>query len=132
MKLNEIIEAVNKGKIVHWKNEGYRVIKDDQGQFLIECSHNKNVIGLTWSDGVTLNGEEKDFFITEKTYAFINGFNQYPDIPDSVRSQIVKLNFFKEKNGFDIDKISVISNLRPGEVINNLGNLYDTMIVRLK
>jgi len=31
--------------------------------FLIECVLNGDCIGLTWTNGVTMNGEEEDFFV---------------------------------------------------------------------
>ena len=68
MKLNEIKAAVLAGKTVHWKNGAYRVIFDPTrgsvvAGFLIECVVNGDCIGLTWTNGVTMNGEEADFFI---------------------------------------------------------------------
>jgi hypothetical protein len=63
MNLAEIQTAVLAGKTVHWKNPGYRVIHDRIGQWLIKCDWNGHCIGLTWADGVTMNGEPKDFFI---------------------------------------------------------------------
>jgi hypothetical protein len=68
MKLNEIKAAVLAGKVVHWKNGAYRVIFDPTrgsvvAGFLIECVLNGDCIGLTWTNGVTMNGEEADFFI---------------------------------------------------------------------
>jgi hypothetical protein len=68
MKLNEIKAAVLAGKTVHWKNGAYRVIFDPTrgsvvAGFLIECVLNGDCIGLTWTNGVTMNGEESDFFI---------------------------------------------------------------------
>jgi len=70
MKLNEIKEAVLAGKTVHWKNGAYRVIFDPTrgsviAGFLIECVLNGDCIGLTWTNGVTMNGEEEDFFVAE-------------------------------------------------------------------
>lgn len=62
MTLDEIKKAVDEGKIVHWGNEAYKVIKDDVGQYLIKCTLNNDLIGLTWRDGVTLNGKEEEFF----------------------------------------------------------------------
>lgn len=62
MKLEEIKKAVDEGKIVHWANEAYKVIKDDVGQYFIRCTLNNDLIGLTWRDGVTLNGKEEEFF----------------------------------------------------------------------
>ena len=62
MKLNEIKEAVEQGKTVHWCNDLYTVIKDEKcNRFLITCC--ENYIGLTHKDGVTLNGKEEEFYI---------------------------------------------------------------------
>lgn len=68
MSLSEIKSAVLAGKTVHWKNGAYRVIFDPTrgsviAGFLIECVLNGDCIGLTWTNGVTMNGEESDFFI---------------------------------------------------------------------
>jgi hypothetical protein len=66
MTLDEIKQAVNSGKIVHWSNGGYRVIRSAfTGEYLICFAHNENCIGLTWSDGITLNGNESEFYIEE-------------------------------------------------------------------
>lgn len=62
MTVQEIKAAVDQGKIVYWGTPAYRVIKDSLGQYLIQCAVNDNCIGLTWKDGVTLNGEEKEFY----------------------------------------------------------------------
>jgi hypothetical protein len=134
MKLEEIKKAVDNGKIVHWKKENY-IVKYFCGEdkYYIECTNNGNVIGLTWSDNKTLNGEEKDFFISEKVYNVVLGYLQYPGyLPNHVRSKIVKLDYFTDENGFCDDKKRVIAKLNKGEVINNLGNLIDTLIVRIK
>lgn len=65
MTLNEIKHAVEAGHTVHWKNPGYRVIKDQSGQWLIQYGQGSRAwwIGLTYLDGVTMNGEEADFYI---------------------------------------------------------------------
>lgn len=63
MTTEQIKEAVNNGKTVNWKTSGYKIIKDSIGQYLIKCLINNNYIGLTWQNGFTLNGEEKDFYI---------------------------------------------------------------------
>jgi len=65
MTLQEIKTAVENGKTVCWATRSYRVIKDNLGRWLILCGFNCNCTGLTWVDGVTLNGAEKDFFIVE-------------------------------------------------------------------
>ncbi len=66
MTLDEIKAAVRAGKAVHWKSPAYTVICDSIGQWLIAYCHgsqNASYIGLTWRDGVTMNGEESDFYI---------------------------------------------------------------------
>jgi hypothetical protein len=62
MTLTEIKEAVESGKRVYWSHSGYEVIKDRIGQWLIVCRFNSDCIGLTWQDGVTMNGKESDFY----------------------------------------------------------------------
>lgn len=63
MTLDEIKHAVEDGKHVYWANIAYEVVKDSTGQWLIECCLNGHCIGLTWEDGVTLNGSPEQFFI---------------------------------------------------------------------
>jgi hypothetical protein len=65
MTLQEIKDAVLAGKTVHWASKAYVVVKDNVGQWLIECRLNESCIGLTWSDGVTMNGKEDEFFIAK-------------------------------------------------------------------
>lgn len=63
MTLQEIKVATEDGKKVYWKSLAYQVIKDRIGQWLINCPSNGYCIGLTWQDGITLNGKEEDFFV---------------------------------------------------------------------
>jgi|TARA_R110000803_G_scaffold122915_1_gene190904 hypothetical protein len=63
MTLNEIKEAVNSGKSVHWKSDNYVVIKDSIGQWLVHSQGNDCYAGLTWRDGVTMNENESDFYV---------------------------------------------------------------------
>jgi len=63
MTLEEIKQAVEAGKNVYHGNRAYRVIKDNIGQWLIVCSINNYTIGLTWRDGVTMNGKPEEFFV---------------------------------------------------------------------
>lgn len=63
MTLDEIKQAVEAGKTVHWATRSYRVVKDSVGQWLIVCDLNNYAIGLTWRDGVTVNGKPEDFFL---------------------------------------------------------------------
>jgi len=62
MTVTEIKEAVDSGLTVHWQNAAYKVVKDSKGQYLIECI-NGSYIGLTYKDGLTLNGDQSEFFI---------------------------------------------------------------------
>lgn len=64
MTLKQIKESVLSGKTVHWMNVGYRVIRDSIGQWHI-AHDSGNAIGLTWRDGVTMNGEPSEFYIAE-------------------------------------------------------------------
>jgi len=63
MTVQEIKQAVDEGKKVYWASLNYEVIKDKYGQWLIHSKCNGHCIGLTWTDGTTLNGKEEDFFI---------------------------------------------------------------------
>lgn len=62
MTLEQIKSAVNAGKKVFWASTLYEVRKDSTGYFYIICTSNNNAIGLTWTDGITLNGEPEEFF----------------------------------------------------------------------
>jgi hypothetical protein len=64
MTLHEIKTAVDSGQAVYWTNVCYRVVKDRFGGYSIECV-NGSTVGLTWLDGVTLNGKPEDFFTME-------------------------------------------------------------------
>lgn len=64
MTTSEIKQAVDNGQKVYWKSLLYPVIKDTKGQYLINCT-NGSAIGLTWTDGETLNGKPEDFFVTK-------------------------------------------------------------------
>lgn len=63
MKLLEIQNATLGGMTVHWTNEGYEVIHDRIGQWLVRYNPNAHCIGLTWADGRTMNGKPSEFFV---------------------------------------------------------------------
>jgi hypothetical protein len=64
MKFAEIRRAVDEGLMVHWQNHEYEVIRASMHpSYLIRSTATGHCIGLTWADGVTLNGKEEDFFI---------------------------------------------------------------------
>ena len=68
MDLQEIKSAIDANKTVHWSNDSYVVIKHfprypDTPEYLIKCLSNGHCIGLTWRDGVTMNGKKEQFYI---------------------------------------------------------------------
>ena len=63
MNLTEIKAALKAGKKVYWSNSLYEV-KKSKDDYVIQCKSNNHCIGLTWTDGVTLNGKEEDFYIS--------------------------------------------------------------------
>jgi len=69
MTLSEIKQALNEGKRVFQFHKGYEVLTgfypDGEQYWNITCLQNDYTIGLTWRDGVTMNGKENDFFIGE-------------------------------------------------------------------
>lgn len=63
MTLEEIKAAVDAGFTVHWSNPLYKVERWSNGSYEIVCQDNGHAIGLTWLDGVTMNGKPEDFYI---------------------------------------------------------------------
>ena len=63
MTLSQIKTAVDQGEAVYWSNKNYQVIKNKFGDYVIRTASNKHEIGLTWADGVTMNGTENEFFM---------------------------------------------------------------------
>ena len=61
MTLQEIKTSIENGQRVYRYNESYQVIKDNKDQYFIEFIPSNQFIGLTWLDGITLNGEEEHF-----------------------------------------------------------------------
>lgn len=69
MNLEQIKAAVDAGTPVFWRNEDYRIIKDGTGRYFIVYDaggRRENWIGLTWSDGETMNGEPDEFFTLDE------------------------------------------------------------------
>ncbi len=63
MTLFEIKQAIHSGRRVFWHHQGYEVVYAPKiSEYLIKCHGNQNIIGLTWKDGVTMNGKPSDFF----------------------------------------------------------------------
>jgi len=63
MTLNQIKGAIALGLSVKWANDGYDVIQDSLGQYLIKYKPNGFCFGLTHSNGITLNGQEFQFYV---------------------------------------------------------------------
>lgn len=73
MNLQQITETVDAGRTVHWQNGSYTVRKGPAHEDVpgnaanpalryVIAHESGNCIGLTWRDGVTLNGKEYDFY----------------------------------------------------------------------
>ena len=66
MTLAEILRAVDEGLTVHWQDEGYVVERaPNGGNCVIRSLSTGHCIGLTWADGITLNGKAEEFFISD-------------------------------------------------------------------
>jgi len=64
--LADIKDAVRAGKSVRYGNDLYKVVETRQGDdFQIVCLWNGYTIGLTHTDGVTMNGKIEDFYTKE-------------------------------------------------------------------
>lgn len=61
MNLEQIRQAVKLGLTVHWKNAGYTV--HDNHVVWMFGTPKANSIGLTWTDGKTMNGQPEDFYV---------------------------------------------------------------------
>ncbi len=64
MTLQEIKDAIDAGKVVHWVSSLYEITKDCYSKYHICCPVSGACIGLTWKDGTTLNGDESDFYLS--------------------------------------------------------------------
>lgn len=64
MTLQEIKNAVDNGLTVCWSNNGYQVVKWTNGYHIV-YKPSGNAIGLTWKDGITMNGSQEEFYILE-------------------------------------------------------------------
>ena len=65
MTLQEIKDAVDAGKTVHWHNNRYHVIKDIYGDYFTVDIHNDSCVGLQRRDTGEMIGNPEDFYIEE-------------------------------------------------------------------
>jgi hypothetical protein len=64
--LADIKDAVRAGSEVRWSNDNYKVVANKRGDdFYIVSQFNGYTIGLTHTDGVTMNGKIEDFYTKE-------------------------------------------------------------------
>lgn len=101
MTVDQIKENVNKGVDVFWQNSFYKVVKSGD-DYLIK-GNNGHCIGLTWSDGITLNGNEEQFFCFEPAQCLIIKVDVDTELMLSVNNlleshEIVSDFYDKEKN----------------------------------
>jgi hypothetical protein len=110
--LQTICGSVIQGKTVHWSNENYVVIRDDIGQWMIQCVKNGHCIGLTWSDGSTLNGKEDDFYVAVTPEERLQQLTSFAKQLEALATQMWQ----RRSNGMDM-----------GEMISQLDNLAFVM-----
>lgn len=110
MTLTEIKAAIQAGKKVFWKNEGYIAQKDLNGNFHIICLSNNNSIALTWDDGITLNGNEEDFVLdSNPNYVFDDMEATFTKVANTFK--ITSLGFTVHVKGFMPNKINVLNGI---------------------
>ena len=98
MNLQEIKDALEAGERVYWVHNGYEVIRDSIGQYLIQYEDG-SCIGLTHQDGQTLNGKEKEFFTIKK---------ETKDAPDLLEALYLALPFVEDHEDSEIYKPGVV------------------------
>jgi len=69
MDLEAIKTALAAGRKVYSKNLAYPVVKHNK-QYLITCTLSAMCHGLTWQDGVTMNGKAEEFFSPAMRYVY--------------------------------------------------------------
>ena len=62
MNLEQIKKALEKGLKVYWENDGYEVLKDKLGRYLVVFRHNGYTVGLTDLNG-NLQGNPNKFYV---------------------------------------------------------------------
>jgi hypothetical protein len=130
MNLSEIKTAVDNGFTVFWKNDGYEVIKDHYGQYLIKYRRDNGCIGLTNRDGTKLNGDEKDFFMTLE-YRLPDIYAPYLincDPSGLEEEEILSIDAFIKDEGIRIIEVKDDSNFYYSNDMNNIGNNCSTFI----
>lgn len=61
-----IKKSVDLGLIVHWKNDGYKVVKDKKlDNYYLEFTHTGNITGLFHLDGLNNEYQPEDFYLNK-------------------------------------------------------------------
>ena len=97
MNLEQIKTALANGERVYWVHNGYEVIRDNLGHYLIQYEDG-HCIGLTHRDGVTLNGKEKEFFTIKAA----------ENVPDLLAALCLALPFVEDHEGSEVYKPGVV------------------------
>lgn len=63
MTRQELVDAMDAGLPVRWKNDGYHCYLDEAGQYLKTFIPNDHTIGIFHRDGVGMNVEPSDCYI---------------------------------------------------------------------
>jgi hypothetical protein len=63
MTREELVEAMNAGLPVRWKNDGYVCYLDTSGQYLKTFTPNDHTIGIFHRDGIGMNVDPADCYI---------------------------------------------------------------------
>lgn len=97
MNLEQIKTALANGQRVYWVHNGYEVIRDSIGQYLIQYEDG-SCIGLTHQDGQTLNGKEEEFFTISAA----------ENVPDLLAALYLALPFVEDHEDSEIYKPGVV------------------------
>jgi len=63
MNIDEIKAAVDEGKIIHWGNDNYVVIKNNGGRYKIKSKEDNSCINLSWLENPASSIREDEFFV---------------------------------------------------------------------
>ncbi len=77
MTLAEIKEAVNKNIEVYYKSSNYVITRSGDEYYIMSLGGDEHTIGLTWMDGITMNGKEEDFFTMRSSEEIIKLLVEY-------------------------------------------------------
>lgn len=128
MTLDQIKAAVEAGKTVHWTNTSYQVIKDSINQWLIAYNRGgsrENYIGLTWQDGVTLNGKEEEFYIAgSPRWVVMTSSAKMPSRVQAEYRNIALVKRTEEYANANLMPKMISTHARGVEIVRHLGHFH--------